>query len=89
MIGLAIDLAEKQIREGTASSQVITHFLRLGSSREQLEQLKIEHDIEMTKAKTEALEKSDRMEELMSEAIQAMRSYQPGGGIVEEYDDEA
>ena len=37
MISLAVDLAGKQLQEGTASSQVITHFLKLGSTKQQLE----------------------------------------------------
>lgn len=75
LVSLAIDLAEQQIREGTASSQVITHFLKLGSTREQLEQQRLEHENELTRVKIEALESQKRVEELYSEALQAMRSY--------------
>ena len=43
LVAMATDLAEKQLRDGTASSQVITHYLKLGSTRERLEQeLKME-----------------------------------------------
>lgn len=75
MVSLAHDLAEKQIRSGSASSQVITHFLKLGSSRERLEQERLEHENELTKVKIEALESQQRVEELYKEALTAMRSY--------------
>jgi hypothetical protein len=70
-----MDLAEKQIRSGTASSQVITHFLKLGSTRERLEQQRLEHENELTRVKIEALESQKRVEELYTEALNAMRSY--------------
>ena len=75
MVSAAIDLAEKQIRSGTASSQVITHFLKLGSTRERLEQQRLEHENELTRVKIEALEGQKRVEELYLEALSAMRSY--------------
>lgn len=75
MVSAAIDLAEKQIRSGTASSQVITHFLKLGSTRERLEQQRLEHENELTRVKIEALESQKRVEELYMEALTAMRSY--------------
>lgn len=75
LIGMSIDLAEQQIRSGTASSQVITHFLKLGSSDTMLAQRKAEEEIEYLAAKREALSSAHRMEELIDEAITAMRSY--------------
>ena len=75
MVSAAIDLAEKQIRSGSASSQVITHFLKLGSTRERLEQQRLEHENELTRVKIEALESQKRVEELYMEALTAMRSY--------------
>lgn len=75
MVSAAIDLAENQIRAGTASSQVITHFLKLGSTRERLEQQRLEHENELTRVKIEALEGQKRVEELYMEALSAMRSY--------------
>lgn len=73
----AYDLAEEQIREKTASSQVITHFLKAGSRREQLEQLRMAHEIELMEAKREAMASHQRIEELYMEALNAMRSYRP------------
>lgn len=78
MIGLAVDLAEKQLREGTASSQVITHFLKLATTRESLEREKLRHENELLKAKTEVLQSAKHVEELYEKAIAAMRSYSGG-----------
>lgn len=75
MIALAVDLAEKQLIEGTASSQVITHFLKLATTRERLEKEKLEKENELLRAKTEAIESAKRVEELYSDALRAMRSY--------------
>lgn len=71
----AYDLAEDQIRSGTASSQVITHFLKAGSRREQLEQLRMHHEVELMQVKKEQLEGQKRVEELYVSALEAMRSY--------------
>lgn len=75
MISLAVDLAEEQLREGTASSQVITHFLKLATTREKLEKEKLACENQLLKAKTEAIESQKHIEELYAEAIKAMRSY--------------
>jgi len=75
LVSLASDLAEEQIRGGTASSQVITHFLKLGSSRERLEQERLRHENELSQVKKEALEGQKRVEELYMSALDAMRSY--------------
>ena len=75
MISLAVGLAEKQLRDGTASSQVITHYLKLGSSRERLEQEIKEKEKALLVAKTESLKSAQRVEELYSEALKAMRTY--------------
>lgn len=83
LISLAVDLAEKQLREGTASSQVITHFLKLGSTKEQVEKEILEQQKELISAKTESLKSSKKIEELYEEAIKAMRSY---NGSDESYD---
>lgn len=82
MISLADQLAERQLRDGTASAQVITHFLKLGSSRERLEQIKIGLETKLVEAKTEAIAGQQRQEELFAEAIKAMRAYQGGASPV-------
>lgn len=75
MISLAVDLAEKQLQEGTASSQVITHFLKLGSTKQQLEKQKLEEENKLLRAKTENLQMVKKIDELYTEAIEAMRRY--------------
>ena len=75
LASIAYDLAEEQIRGGTASSQVITHFLKAGSSREKLEQQRLAHENELLQVKKEALEGQKRVEELYLTALDAMRSY--------------
>ncbi len=75
LIAAAVNLAEKQLLEGTASSQVITHYLKLGSSKEKLEKEKLERENELLRAKTEALQAAPRLEELCTNAIEAMKRY--------------
>lgn len=75
MIALAVDLAEQQLRDGTASSQLITHYLKLGSTREQFEQQRLKGEIEVLKAKTDAMASAQRVEELFDQALVAMREY--------------
>lgn len=84
MISLAMDLAEQQLRDGTASAQVIAHFLKLGSSKEKMEKKNLAIRNELDKAKIENLQSSQRIEELYSEAIQAMKRY---GGQISQDDD--
>ena len=86
LISLAVDLAEKQLREGTATSQVITHYLKLGSTREDLEKQILREKKELLTAQTKQIESSERIEALYKEALDAMKTY--SGRIEEEdYDD--
>ena len=87
LIAKAVDLAERQLDEGTASSQVITHFLKLGTTKAELEKEKLMNENLLLKAKTESLQSMARMEELYENAIKAMQKY-GGHGDYEEYDDE-
>lgn len=75
LINLAIDLTERQMLEGTASSQIITHYLKLGSTRERLEQERLSQENDLLRAKIEALASAKRVEELYESALNAMRSY--------------
>lgn len=75
LIALAVDLAEKQLMEGTASSQVITHYLKLGSTKEKLEKEILEEQKELLSAKTDALRSAKRVEELYANAIEAFQIY--------------
>lgn len=90
LVSLAQDLAERQMREGTASSQVITHFLKLGAVREELELEKVKAEIELAKAKVKAIESGEETGRLYREAISAMRSYTVGSAFdtQEEYVDD-
>lgn len=80
MIALAVDLAERQLIEGTASSQVITHYLKLGSTKERIEKEILEKQKELIEAKTQALQSAKRVEELYENALNAMRNYSGQGG---------
>lgn len=75
LINAAIDLAEKQILDGTASSQVITHYLKLGSTKEKLEQELMQKQNELLAAKTENLHSGKNIEKLYKDALEAMTSY--------------
>ncbi len=87
MISLAMDLAEKQMKEGTASAQVISHWLKLGSTRETLEHQKLQQEVEVLRSKNEQLKSAKRSEELFEEALSAMRTYSGQEPMEEEYDD--
>ena len=75
LISLAIDLAEQQLIDGTASSQVITHYLKLGSTKEKIEKEILERQKDLITAKTESLQSAKRIEELYANALDAMRNY--------------
>jgi hypothetical protein len=75
VISMAVDLAERQILDGTASSQVITHFLKLGSTRESLEKEKLARENELLRAKTESLKSQKKIEDLYANALKAMSRY--------------
>lgn len=76
MIGLAVDLAERQLRDGTASSQTINLYLKLGTVREAKEQQKLDHEIELLRVKREQIESVAKIEELYKGAIAAITQYQ-------------
>lgn len=84
LVAMAVDLAERQLRDGTATSQVITHFLKLGSTKEKIEKEILEKQKELITAKTEALKSQKRVEDLYANALNAMRRY---SGVLE-VDDE-
>lgn len=86
LVNLAVDLAEKQLSEGTASAQVITHYLKLGSTREKLEQERLSRENHLLGVKSEQMESAKRVEELYEAALDAMKRY--AGQEVVDYDDE-
>lgn len=79
LIALATSVAERQLREGTASSQLIVHYLKLGTEKERLERQKLEEENKLLRAKTNNIESSQRSEELFKEAIAAMATYKGSG----------
>ena len=75
MIALAVDLAEKQLIDGTASSQVITHYLKLGTEQYKKELERLEKENELLRARTENIKRAERVEEAYAEVIQAIKRY--------------
>lgn len=86
LINLAVGLAEQQLRDGTASTQVIVHYLKLGSTRGMLEQEMLENKTKLVKAQTESVQSNKRVEELYKNALDAMKIY---GGAGEQDEAEA
>lgn len=84
LVAAAVDLAEKQIREGKVSSQVLTHYLKLGTTRESLEQERLREENRLLKAKVESLASGANIEALYEKAIIAMRSYQGQEEIIDD-----
>lgn len=84
LISLAVDLVEQRLLDGTASSQEVTHFLKLGSMKERLEREKLEEENKLLRARTENLQSQKRVEELYTKALNAMRNY-AGQGDDDEY----
>lgn len=85
MAALAMDLVEQRLRDGTASSQETTHFLKLVSSKAMLEQERLRLENELVAAKTKALANAEEIKVLYEEALKAMRRY-GGHGDEDEYE---
>jgi hypothetical protein len=77
----AYDLAEKQISAGTASSQVITYFLKVGATREQLELERLRNENRLLESRADQIDSGARVEELYGAAITAMRGYNGQGEV--------
>lgn len=86
LVSLAVDCAEQQLRDGTASSQVITHFLKYATREKELELQILERQKDLISAKTEAIQAQKRSDEMFAEAIRAIRGYQ-GQSDQEDRDD--
>lgn len=84
MINLAIAQAEKQLAEGNAPAQVVTFYLKLGSTKERIEKEILAKQKDLIEAKTDVLKSTKRMEELYADALQAMRRY---SGVQESEED--
>ena len=79
LISYAMDLAEQRLLDGTASSQEVVHFLKLGTQREKLEREKLRAETDLVEAKRESLKSQDRLEELYTAAMSALKGYSGGG----------
>ena len=86
LISLANDLAEKQLRDGTASAQVISYFLRKGSEEERLKMEKLQEENRLLRAKTKAIDNEGEYKKLVEDAINAIRGYQGQGDEDEPFD---
>ena len=75
LIARAVDLAERQLIDGTASAQVMTHYLKQASPRERLELQRLRQENALLEAKVEQLKSAKRVEELYENALNAMRAY--------------
>lgn len=78
LVNLAVDLAEKQLRDGTASSAVLTHYLKLATKREHLERQILEENAELIKAKATSIKQIKQSETEAKEAFEALKSYNSG-----------
>ena len=78
LVNLAVDLAEKQLRDGTASPSVISHYLKIASRREVLEREVLEKQSRLIEAKAQSISKDREAEDLAKAAIDAMKNYSPG-----------
>jgi len=81
LVALAVDLAEAQLSKGTASSQVIAHFLKIGSTKDRVEKEILVLQKELIQAKTEAIQSAKKTEELYANALSAMRTYSGQGSV--------
>ena len=88
LIALAVDLVQQRLIDGSASSQETTHFLKLGSMKNQLEMEKLREENKLLQAKTESIQSAKRVEELYAEAINAMRRYSGNRSSSDEGDDQ-
>lgn len=75
LISLAIDMAEEQLTNRTASPLVLSHYLKLATVRAQLEKEKLENENKLLQAKTDSLQSQKKMEEMYRDALNAMREY--------------
>ncbi len=87
LINLSMNLAEQRLRDGTASSAEVVHFLRLATNKSKLEEAKLRQETAMIEAKTKMVSSMEDTKKLMAEALNAMRSYQGGSAGMEITDD--
>lgn len=75
MIMLAYQEVERRIRDHTATSQELCHFLKMGSEKERLEREKLEVEMELQRVRADSIESDKHIEELYNNTIAAMKLY--------------
>lgn len=85
LIGLAVNQAEQMLRKGNAPTQIVVHYLKLATTKTQLEKEKLRKENILLEAKASAIESAARSEELYARAIEAMRVY--SGSITHNYEE--
>lgn len=88
LISLAVDVARRRLLDGSASNQLVSEIIKMGTVKERLQKEKLQKENELLRAKTENLKSQKNMEELYAKAIEAMRSYSPTPYEVEETEDD-
>lgn len=90
LVALAVDVAEEMMRNGNAPAQIVTHYLKIGSTREKIELELKREEIEVAKMRRETMAAAARIESVYAEALSAMREYQgaPTDNHQDEYYDE-
>lgn len=84
MISLAVDQAETMLLEGRAPTQIVVHYLKLATTKNQLEKEKLRKENILLEAKANAIEAAAKSEELYARAIEAMREY--SGSLTHNYE---
>ena len=77
MVELADRLAEKQLRDGSASPSLVMHYLKRATVREQLEVERLRKENELADARITQIASAQRVEDLLERAIEAMTEYSP------------
>lgn len=86
MIALAVARAKEQLIDGTASSQIIVHYLKMASTEERIKREILEKQKDLIEAKTHSIQSTARSEEIAKKALDAFRHYSGHGGD-DEYED--
>lgn len=86
LISLAVDLAEQQLMDGTASAQVITHYLKLATTRERIEKEILKRQCELIQAKTDSYKESKHFDQMLEDAMNAMKRYRGDNSGEYDYD---
>jgi len=78
LISMSFDAAEEMISSGKATSQLLVHFLKQGTARDELEKSKLELESQLLRARTDSIAASEDLRQLHMDAIAAMTEYKTG-----------